>query len=141
MHGAKPYPLRVMGISTPRLFRPSASQWTAIIPVGLLALGCAFYMRYGVIQHTPTGLACDAGLATLLCRTRSATIAIYQNTGFGALAVAAAALNLWRPRLLLFLIGLIAAALGIVLYNVVLSGLAAALLILSLARPAAAATR
>jgi hypothetical protein len=33
-----------------------------------------------------------------------------------------------------------AAALGIVLYNVVLSGLAAALLILSLARPATAAT-
>ena len=98
-------------------------------------------MRYGVIQHTPTGLACDAGLPTLLCRTRGATIAIYQHTGFGALALAAAAINLWRPWLPLFVLGMIAAALGIVLYNVVLSGLAAALLILSLARPAAAATR
>lgn len=96
-------------------------------------------MRYGVIQHTPTGLACDAGLPTLLCRTRGATIAIYQHTGFGALALAAAAINLWRPWLPLFVLGMIAAALGIVLYNVVLSGLAAALLILSLARPAAAA--
>src|SRR5215471_9858800 len=130
-----------MGTSTPGLFRPAAHQWVWVIPIGLLALGYAFYMRYGVIQHTPTGLACDAGLPTLLCRTRSATIAIYQHTGFGALALAAAAINLWRPRLPLFVFGMIAAALGIVLYNVVLSGLAAALLILSLARPAAAATR
>lgn len=140
MRAAAPYPLPVMGTSTPGLFRPRGRQWAAVIPLGLLALGCAFYMRYGVIQHTPTGLACDAGLATLLCRTRSATIAIYQHTGFGALALAAAAVNLWRPRLALFVLGLIAAALGIVLYNVVLSGLAVALLILSLARPAGAAT-
>ena len=125
----------------PGLFRPTARQWAAVIAVGLLALGGAFYMRYDVIQHTPTGLACDAGLPTLLCRTRSATIAIYQYAGFGALAFAAAAINLWRPWLPLFVLGMIAAALGIVLYNVVLSGLAAALLILSLARPAAAATR
>ena len=112
-----------------------------VIPVGLLALGCAFYMRYEVIQHTPTGLACDAGLPTLLCRTRSATIAMYQHTGFGVVAFFAAAINLWRPRLALFVLGMIAVALGVVLYNVVLSGLAAALLILSLARPVAAATR
>ena len=129
-----------MDTSAPGLFRPTARQWAAVIPVGLLGLGCAFYMRYGVIQDTPTGLACDAGLPTLLCRTRSATIAIYQQTGFGALALAAAIISLWRPRLPLFVLGMIAAALGIVLYNVVLSGLAAALLILSLARPAAAAT-
>jgi len=98
-------------------------------------------MRYAVIQHTPTGLACDAGLPTLLCRTRSATIAVYQHTGFGALALVASAINLWRPRLPLFVLGMVAAALGMVLYNVVLSGLAVALLILSLARPAAAATQ
>src|ERR1700724_4437652 len=91
-------------------FRPTRRQWAAVIPVGLLALGCAFYMRYGVIQDTPTGLACDAGLATLLCQTRSATIAIYQHDGFGALALLAAAVNLWRPRLPLLLLGMIAAA-------------------------------
>ena len=130
-----------MGTSTAGLFRPSGRQRAVVIAVGLLALAGALYMRYGVIQDTPTGLACDAGLATLLCRTRSATIAIYQHAGFGALALTAAAVNLWSPRLPLFVLGLIAAALGIVLYNVVLSGLAAAVLILSLARPAVAATR
>jgi hypothetical protein len=129
-----------MGTSTRGLFRPTGRQWAVIIPVGLIALGCAFYMRYGVIQNTPIGLACDAGLASLLCRTRSATIVTFQLGGFGALALIAAAINLWRPHVALFVIGLIAAALGIVLYNVVLSGLAIALLILSLARPAAAAT-
>ena len=130
-----------MDAARPGLFRPTAPQWAAVVPVGLLALGCAFYMRYGVIQNTPTGLACDAGLPTLLCRTRSATIAIYQYAGFGALALLAAAINLWRPRLPRFLLGMMAAALGIVLYNVVLSGLGIALLILSLARPAAAASK
>ena len=129
-----------MGTSKHGLFRPTGRQWAVLVPIGLLALGCAFYMRYGVIQNTPTGLACDAGLASLLCRTRSVTIAAYQHSGFGALALLAAAINLWRPHVTFFVIGLIAAALGIVLYNVVLSGLAVALLILSLARPAAAAT-
>lgn len=130
-----------MSASTPGLFRPTGSQWAAVIPIGLLALACALTMRYGVIQHTPTGLACDTGLPTLLCRTRSATIAVYQHAGFGALALAAAAVNIWRPRLAVFVLGLVAATFGIVLYNVVLSGLAVALLILSLARPAAAAAR
>jgi hypothetical protein len=128
-----------MAISTRGLFRPTGRQWAVIVPVGLLALGCAFYMRYGVIQNTPTGLACDAGLASLLCVTRSATIVTYQHSGLGGLALAAAAINLWRPHAALFVISMVAAALGIVLYNVVLSGLAVALLILSLARPAAAA--
>jgi hypothetical protein len=129
-----------MDTPTRGLFRPTGRQWVVIIPVGLLALGCAFYMRYGVIQNTPTGLACDAGLASLLCRTRSLTIITYQNGGFGAVALVAGAINLWRPHAALFIISMIAAALGIVLYNVVLSGLAVALVILSLARPAAAAT-
>jgi hypothetical protein len=129
-----------MGTPARGLFRPTGRQWAVVVPVGLLALGCAFYMRYGVIQNTPTGLACDAGLASLLCRTRSATIVTYQYGGFGALAFIAAAINLWRPHVALFVIGMIAAALGIVLYNVALSGLAIALLILSLARPAAGAT-
>jgi hypothetical protein len=129
-----------MATSVRGLFRPTGRQWAAIVSVGLLALACAFYMRYGVIQNTPTGLACDAGLASLLCRTRSATIVTHQYGGFGALALIAAAINLWRPQVALFVIGMIAAALGIVLYNVVLSGLAIALLILGLARPAAGAT-
>jgi hypothetical protein len=119
-----------------RLFRPTARQLIVVAPLGVLALGYAFYMRYGVIQDTPTGLACDNGLATLLCQMRSAAIALYQHSMFGAVAVGVALVNLLRPALVLLVLGMIAAALGIVLYNIVLSGLAVALLILSLARPA-----
>jgi hypothetical protein len=128
-----------MGMSTQNLFRPTGRQWAVLIPVGLSALGCAFYLRYGVIQDVPTGLACDAGPPTLLCMTRSGAIATYERGGFGALALAAAALNLLRPQVALFVVGIATAALGAVLYNA-LSGLAVALLILSLARPTAGAT-
>jgi hypothetical protein len=55
---------------------------------------------------------------------------------FGWVALIAAALNLLRPSIVLLAIGIAAAAFGIVLYNVNLSALAAALLVLSLARPA-----
>jgi hypothetical protein len=55
---------------------------------------------------------------------------------FGIVAICAALLNLLRPSLLLCAIALIAGGFGIVLYNVALSALAVALLILSLARPA-----
>lgn len=119
-----------------RLFRPTARQLSVVIPLGLLALGCAFYMRYRVIQDTPTGLACDGGLSSVLCMTRTATIVLFQHGVFGAAAIGAAVLNLARPSLVLFAIGMIAAALGIVLYNVVLAALAVPLLIVSLARPA-----
>ena len=119
-----------------RLFRPTAGQLAVVVVLGVLALGYAFYMRYGVIQDTPTGLACDAGRASLLCEIRRVVIMLYEHSAFGAVAVGAALIQVARPTVAVFALGIIAAALGIVLYNVVLSGLAVPLLILSLARPA-----
>jgi hypothetical protein len=60
---------------------------------------------------------------------------LFTNSVFGVVALGAALLNLIRPSLALFAIGLVAAGFGIVLYNVELSALAAGLLVLSLARP------
>jgi succinate-acetate transporter protein len=57
---------------------------------------------------------------------------------FGWVALAAALLNLVRPSIPLILVALAATAFGLVLHNADLAGLAAALLILSLARPAPA---
>jgi hypothetical protein len=124
-----------------RLFRPTLRQASVLIPLGLLALGYALYMRYRVIQDTPTGLACDGGLTTFLCTMRSGVITLFQDGVFGAIAIGAALLNLARPALVLFALGMVAAALGIVLYNVMLSALAVPLLIVSLARPVAEAER
>jgi hypothetical protein len=54
---------------------------------------------------------------------------------FGIVALGAALLNLARPSVVLWAVALLAGGAGIVLYNVALSALAVALLILSLARP------
>jgi hypothetical protein len=118
-----------------RLFAPSARALKVVIPIGLVALGYAFSMRYMVVQQTSVGLACDGGLATPLCAMRKLVIDLFEHWVFGTVAIGAAVLNLVRPSVVLFTIGLASAALGIVLYNVGLAALATALLIMSFARP------
>ncbi len=120
----------------PRLFAPNARQLNLLIAVGLLSLGYAMYLRYLVIEFSQVGLACQAGLDAWLCVTRKVVIALFQHSVFGAVALGAAVINLIRPSLAVLTIGLSAAAFGLVLYNTGLSALAAALFILSLARPA-----
>jgi hypothetical protein len=119
-----------------RLFRPSAAALNWVITVGFLSLGCAIYLRYLVIEQTQIGLACDAGLKTFQCLSRTVVSALFENEVFGWISVGAAVLTLIRPVLPLFAIGLAASAFGIVLHNGGLSGLAVALLIMSFARPA-----
>jgi hypothetical protein len=122
------------------LFRPSARQTNWLLIVGMLALGEALYLRYLAIEHASTSLACQGGLQTWLCVSFRSAIALYNNSVFGFLALGAAVLNLVRPSIVLVSVALAAAGFGLVLHNAGLAGLAAALLILSLARPAPAAT-
>ena len=123
----------------PPLFLPTARQTNLLLLVGFLAFGYALYFRYLVIEQSTVGLACEAGLQTWACLTRRIVIALFNHSAFGIAAIAAAVLNLIRPSVLLFALGLTAAGFGLVLYNGGLSGLAVPLLILSLARPAVAA--
>ena len=120
----------------PRLFLPSARQVNWLLAIGFLAVGQALYLRYLAIEYAPVALACQAGLDTWLCATFRLTIALFNHSAFGFLAVIAAALNLLRPSIVLVAVGLAAASFGLVLHNANLAGLAVALLILSLARPA-----
>jgi hypothetical protein len=122
-----------------RLFLPTARQINWLLLIGFLSIGYALYLRYLAIEQSSVGLACDAGLNTWLCLSRKVATALFNNTVFGIAALIAAVLNLVRPSLVLVAIVLIAGGMGIVLYNVATSALAAALLILSLARPAPAA--
>jgi hypothetical protein len=122
----------------PRLFFPTARQWNVLIALGLVSLGYALYLRYIVIEQAWVALSCQDGATTWICITRNATIALFKNWVFGTAALGVAVLNLIRPSLLLFAVAMVAAAFGIVLYNIGASGLAAALLILSFARPASA---
>jgi len=119
-----------------KLFLPSARATNWLLIVGFCSLGYALYLRYMAIEQTPVGLACAAGLDTWLCFTRKITIALYTNSVFGGVALLVAVLNLLRPSLVLFAVALALSAAGVVLYNAGLSGVAAGVLVLSLARRA-----
>jgi hypothetical protein len=121
-----------------QLFLPSARQTNWLLIVGFVSLGEALYVRYLAIEYAQVSLACQGGLNTWLCATFRLSIVLYNHSVFGWVALAAAALNLLRPSIALITVALAATAFGLVLHNANLAGLAAALLILSLARPAPA---
>jgi hypothetical protein len=115
---------------------PYQVQWLLI--VGFVTVGYALYVRYMAIEMSTVTLACDAGLQSYLCKARLLATYLFRNSVFGTVALIIAVLHVIRPSIVLLTGGLIAAGLGIVLYNVALSGLAIGLLILGFARPAPA---
>jgi hypothetical protein len=119
-----------------KLFLPSARATNYLLIVGFCSLGYALYIRYLAIEQSNVGLACAAGLDTWLCFTRHIAYVLFSHSVFGWAALAVAAVNLLRPSLVLFAVGLAIACIGIVLYNVALSALAFGLLLLSFARRA-----
>ena len=121
-----------------KLFLPSARATNGLLIVGFCALGYALYIRYLAIEQSSVGLACAAGLDTWLCTSRAVVTVLFKNSVFGFAALAVALLNLLRPSLVLFAVALALTCLGIVLYNILLSSLAAGLLVLSFARRAPA---
>ncbi len=119
-------------------FRLSPYQVQFLMVVGFVTVGYALYVRYLAIEFSPVALACDAGTQTMICKARALSTVLFKNSVFGIAALVIALLNLMRPSIVLLTGGLIAAGLGIVLYNVILSGLAIGLFILGFARPAPA---
>jgi hypothetical protein len=122
------------------LFLPTARQTNFLLVIGFVSVGYALYLRYLVIQMPIVALACEAGLQTWTCLARKTAVAFFESSVFGWVALAVALLNLIRPSIVLFSIALATAGLGIVLLNASLSALAAALLVLSLARSVSDAT-
>jgi len=120
------------------LFLPTPRQTNWLLIVAFLSVGQALYLRYMAIENLNVELACQAGLKTWLCGTFHVTLALYNHYVFGAVALAAALLNLIRPSLVLVAVALAAGGFGIVLHDPELSALAGGVLILSLARPAPA---
>ena len=115
---------------------PYQVQW--ILVVGFLSIGYAIYLRYMAIEFTQVRLECEAGLQTMLCKTRILMMYLFKNSIFGIAALVIAALHVIRPSIVTLTAGLVAACFGIVLYNIGLSGIAIGLLILGFARPAPA---
>ena len=123
---------------TKKPFHLTTYQVQFLIVVGFVTVGWALYVRYLAIEFSTVALACDAGLQTMICKARSVSTSLFKNSVFGVVALVIATLNLMRPSIVLLTLGVVAAGLGIVLYNIVLSGLAIGLLILGFARPAPA---
>jgi hypothetical protein len=119
-------------------FRLTPYQVQFLLIVGFVTVGYALYLRYLAVELSPVALACDAGLQTLLCKSRAVATYLFKNSVFGSVALVVATLHVIRPSIVLLTLGLIAAGLGIVLYNIALSGIAIGLLILGFARPAPA---
>ncbi|MBX9645600.1 MAG: hypothetical protein K2X57_00925 [Xanthobacteraceae bacterium] len=119
-------------------FRLTPYQVQFLLVVGFVTVGYALYLRYLAVEFSTQALACDAGLQSMLCKARALATSLFKNSVFGIVALVIAALHLMRPSIVLLTGGLIAAGLGIVLYNVALSGIAIGLLILGFARPAPA---
>ncbi|OAF12103.1 MULTISPECIES: hypothetical protein [Bradyrhizobium] len=119
-------------------FRLTPYQVQFLLVVGFVTVGWALYVRYLAIEFSQVALACDAGLQTMICKARSVSTSLFKNSVFGIVALVIATLNLMRPSIVLLTLGVVAAGLGIVLYNIILSGLAIGLLILGFARPAPA---
>jgi hypothetical protein len=119
-------------------FRLTPYQVQFVLIIGFVTVGYALYLRYFGIEFSATALACDGGLQTTLCKSRALATSLFKNSVFGIAALVIAVLHVMRPSIVLLTGGLIAAGLGIVLYNIVLSGLAIGLLILGFARPAPA---
>ncbi len=120
-----------------RLFVPSTRTIIVLAALGAAALSTALFLRYGIIQNTPIGLACEAGEESLTCKVRLAVILMFIQDCFGWTALIAAGVQLWRPNSVALGVGLVFALLGLVLYNTRASALAVTLLVLSFARPAA----
>ena len=119
-------------------FRLTPYQVQFLLVVGFVTVGYALYLRYLAVELSTVALACDAGLQSMLCKARSLATYLFKNSVFGIAALVIATLHVMRPSIVLLTGGLIAAGLGIVLYNIVLSGIAIGLLILGFARPAPA---
>jgi len=87
--------------TSPR-FRPTPQQTYALITVGFLSVGYALYLRYMIVENVQFGLNCDAGWPTWGCLSRKVGLALDERGVFGWVAIAAAVLNLVRPRVVLF---------------------------------------
>jgi hypothetical protein len=115
---------------------PYQVQW--LLVVGFASVGYALYLRYLAVENSQVALACDAGLQTWLCKTRLTATWLFRHSVFGGAALVIAVLHVLRPSIVTLTAGLAMAGAGIVLYNVVLSGIAIGLLILGFSRPAPA---
>lgn len=100
------------------------------------ALAAAVWLRYGLIENTPLGHACEAGAGTVLCTVRALINDGFRTDWPGFAAVAAALWLLWRPSIAALVATALLAGLALELFNAWPAGLALVLAAFATARPA-----
>jgi len=76
---------------TPFRLTPYQVQW--LLVAGFVTLGYALYLRYLAIELSSVALQCDAGLQTLLCKSRVLATSLFKNSVFGIVALVIATLH------------------------------------------------
>src|SRR3979490_702504 len=99
---------------------PYQVQW--LLVVGFLTVGFALYLRYLAIELSTVALACDAGLQTMLCKTRLLATYLFRNSVFGIVAIIIATLHVIRPSIVLLTGGLLPAGFCILRFKIRPSG-------------------
>src|SRR5260370_17364154 len=90
---------------TPFRLPPYQVQW--LLVVGSRTAGYALYLRYLAIEFSSVALACDAGLQTMMCKTRLLATYLFRNSVFGVVALIIATLHVIRPSILLLTRGVL----------------------------------
>ncbi len=121
-----------------RAYLPSPLTMIAALVAFAAALGVAAVARYGLVENTPLGHACEAGATSLTCTVRYAVNEGFRTLVPGIVAVMLGLWCLWRPGPLPLVLTALVAGLGLMLFNAWPSALALTLALLTLARPARA---
>lgn len=108
-----------------------AAGWLALLATGF---ALAFWLRHGVIQPPEIGIACGQADAPAWCQPRQWLISAQHYRVWGWAALAAALASLFLGGRAFIAIGLIFAALALVLYNATLGAPAMVIALLALLR-------
>ena len=82
-------------------FRLTPYQVQFLLVVGFVTVGYALYLRYLAVEFSTVALACDAGLQSMLCKTRTLATSLFKNSVFGIVALIIATLHVMRPSIVL----------------------------------------
>ena len=105
-----------------------------IVSIACVSFAVALRLRHLVVENPTIQEKCQLGAAGAGCTALRLLIVFFQYSVFGWIALIAAALNLFRPSLLVFSIGVAATSFGLIMYNAGLAAFGLALLLLTPAR-------
>jgi hypothetical protein len=112
----------------------SRRQILFVVCTACICFAAALCLRYVLVENPQISELCEGRASGWGCASRRGFILAFQYLVFGWIALLAAALNLLRPSVPMLSIAIAATSWALVLYNAGPGALAAALVLLSLAR-------